>query len=364
MQVTNSEVLSILVPGNAFLRRVAVSCGLAVVVLGAGACGAADTTANQPSGAERVATFDGGDVTQGELQEGIDLFAQQSGSGEIAPDSPQYDLAAQQVLPSLVQQEIAVAYAEENDITVSDEDVETEIETIRTQLAEQAGAAGEDISGEEALTQALEQAGISESELRDDIRSSLPVQKVQEEITSDIEPTDEEVRTYYDENEEELFTTPAQRCARHILYGPDQEQQANDTFERLEENEDADFRQIAREDSQDPGSAEQGGDLGCIGEGETVPNFEEALFGAEEGETVGPVETEFGYHIIRLNEIREEQSQPFDEVEGQIRDQLTAEQQGVAFTEWLAEQEEERNVEYLPAYDPNAAAEETTAAQE
>ncbi|WP_162924623.1 peptidylprolyl isomerase [Rubrobacter indicoceani] len=352
-----------MVLGNTFLRRVALSCGLAVVVLGAGACGAADTTANQPSGAERVATFDGGEVTQGELQEAIDLFAQQSGTGEVEPGSPQYDLAAQQVLPSLVQQEIAVAYAEENNITVSDGDVESEIETIKTQLSEQASASGQELSGDEALNQALEQAGLTEDDLRDDIRSSLPVQKVQERITSDVEPTDEEVRTYYDENADTAYTTPPQRCARHILYGPDQREQAEEAFQRLED-EDADFQEIAREDSQDPGSAEQGGDLGCIGRGETVPNFEEALFNAEEGETVGPVETQFGYHIIRLYEIREEQTQPFDEVEGEIRDQLTAEQQGVAFTEWLAGQEEERNVEYLPAYDPNAAAEETTAAQE
>lgn len=336
-----------------------VACGLAFVLLGAGACGAADTTANQPSGAERVATFDGGDVTQGELQEAVTLFAQQSGAGEIPTGSPQYDSAAQQVLPSLVQQEIATAYAEENDITVSDEDVQEEIDTIKSQLSEQASAGGQEISGDEALTQALDQAELSEAELRDDIRSSLPIQKVQERITSDVEPTDEEVRASYDENEDTLYTTPAQRCARHILYGPDQEQQAEDTVQRLEENEDADFQEIAREDSQDTGSAEQGGDLGCISRGETVPNFEEALFNAEEGETVGPVETQFGYHIIRVNEVRPEAAQPFSEVEGQIREQLTAEQQGEAFTEWLTDQEAERNVEYLPAYEP-AAPEETT----
>ncbi|MGI8650494.1 MAG: peptidylprolyl isomerase [Rubrobacter sp.] len=351
-----------MVPGKAFFRRVTIVFGLSVVVLGAGACGAADTTANQPSGAQQVATFDGGDVTQGELQEGIDLFAQQSGSGEIPPDSPQYDLAAQQVLPSLVQQEIATAYARENDITVSDRDVEGGIDTIKTQLSEQASASGQELSGDEALGQALEQAGLTEADLRDDIRSSLPVQKVQEEVTGDVEPTEEEVRAYYDENEETLYTTPVQRCARHILYGPDQQEQAEETFQRLEEDEDADFQEIAREDSQDPGSAEQGGDLGCIGRGETVPNFEEALFEAEEGETVGPVETQFGHHIIRLYEIRPEEAQPFSEVEEQIREQLTAEQQGAAFTEWLTEQEEERNVEYLPAYDPTVAAEETTAA--
>lgn len=343
-----------------FSRRGAAVLGIALfAIFGAGACGAADPVANQPSGAERVATFEGGEVTQSEVQDAVNTYAQQTGAGEIEPGSPQYELAVQQVMPTLVQTEIASAYARENGIEVTDEEVDGEVETIKTELASQAEAAGQDVSPDEALNQALEQAGLTEEELRKEIRRTLPIQKVQERITGDIEATDEEVETYYDENAEDLFTTPEQRCARHILYGPDQEQQAEEAMQRLEDG--ADFAEIAREDSQDPGSAEQGGDLGCIGRGETVPNFEEALFDAEEGETVGPVETQFGFHIIRLEEIRGEETQPLDEVRPQIRDQLTTEQQGEAFTEWLREQEEQRNVRYLPGYDPNVPAEETTA---
>lgn len=341
-------------------KRVLSPLALVAVLVFAASCSAADPTSNQTSGAERVATFDGGEVTQSDLQEAMDLFAQQTGAGEISPDSEQFQQAIPQVLPTVVQTEIAKVYAEENGVTVDSGDVDAEIKTIKEQLSQQAQSSGQDLSGDEAFSQALEQAGLTEKDLRADIRTQLPVQKVQEDVTGDVKPSQEEIQSYYDENKEAQFTTPPQRCASHILYGPDQKQQADETYQTLQDNPDR-FEDIAREDSQDTGSAKQGGDLGCVGRDETVPNFEDALFGAEEGETVGPVKTQFGYHIIRVNEIRDESVQPLSEVEAQIRDQLTQEQQSQAFSEWLADQEEKRNVKYLPGYGPNAqGGEETT----
>jgi len=137
---------------------------------------------------------------------------------------------------------------------------------------------------------------------------------------------------------------------RHILFNKDQQQKAEEVKTQLQEG--GDFAALATENSQDPGSAEKGGDLGCLGKGETVPPFEEAAFAAEQGEVVGPVETEFGYHVIEVTEIREEQTQPLDEVETQITDQIAATQQEEEFTAWIEDQKKERNVKYLPGYKP------------
>jgi parvulin-like peptidyl-prolyl isomerase len=323
-----------------FVLAVAVVAGVSL------GCQPADPSANAQSGAKKVATYEGGEVTEGELQQ----FAEQSGLGPLEPGSPEYETAVQQVMPQLVGIEIAKTYAQEQGITVSDEQVDKEIQVIKQQVGEQARSQGQDLSDQEAFEQALEQNNISEDELRQDIRENLPIQQVQERVAGDAEPSQEEVQNFYDENKAAQFTQPAQRCTRHILFNKDQQQKAEDVKAQLQDG--ADFAELARENSQDPGSAEQGGDLGCVGKGETVPPFEEAAFSAEQGEIVGPVETEFGYHLIEVTEIREEQTQPLSEVEGQIIDQLAATQQEEEFTAWIEEQKKQRNVKYLPGYKP------------
>lgn len=333
----------------------------AMLVVFAG-CEAAKPADEVESGAKKVATYEGGEITQGELDEQLKLFAQQSGAGEIPKDSPQYDAAIQQIMPQLVSVEMATAYAEENGIEVSDKEVDKELDTIKEQVAQQAQASGQDLGKEEAFKQALEQAGISEDDLRNDIREQLPLQKVQARVTGDGKPSEKEIQAYYDENKEAQFTNPEQRCVRHILFNKDQEQKAEDVKAELEDG--GDFAKLAKENSQDPGSAENGGDLGCQGEGAYVPNFEKAVFGAEEGELLGPVETEFGYHVIEVTDIKEQNITPLEEVSTQISDQLSQEQQVAEFEKWIQDQEKKRNLKYLPGYDPQQAQEQAPEGQE
>jgi len=196
----------------------------------------------------------------------------------------------------------------------------------------------------------LKQNNITEEELRDQLRDNLPVQKVQEKVAGNAEPTDEEIQKYYEQNKEAQFTTPEQRCVRHILFNKDQKQKAEDVKKQLEDG--ADFAKLAKEYSQDPGSAEKGGDLGCLGKGETVPPFEEAAFGAKEGEIVGPFKTQFGYHILEVTNTKPKQTRPLSEVEPQIRSQLASEEQSKAFSKWLEEQKKQRDVKYLEGYKP------------
>lgn len=317
------------------------------------------------SGAETLAEFDGGEVTRAQFEEQAQSVVQQSaaqqgGEAEIPPeDSAEYEQLVAQIMPGLVATEISAAYAEENDISVTEEDVDEEVQRLKEQIGQQARDSGEDASDEEAFQQALEQAGFTEEELRSDIREQLPLQKVQEEVASDAEPSDAEVQQFYDENEDS-FAEPETRCARHILFTPDQEQQAEEVRQEIEDG--GDFAELAEENSQDPGTAEEGGDLGCqpetdpeTGQPTYAPAFNDALFAddAEEGDLIGPVETEFGYHVIELQEIREESTPPLEEVEGEIRDQLAQQQQSAEFESWLDEQIEQRDVQYKEGYNPD-----------
>jgi peptidyl-prolyl cis-trans isomerase C len=314
-----------------------------VALLAVAGCAPAEPTANTDSQAKKVVTFEGGDVTQGELDE----FAEQSG---VPKDSPQYQATVQQIMPQLVSIEIAKAYAQEQNITVSDKEVDQELAKLKEQVGDQARSSGQDVSNQEAYEQALKQNNITEEQLREDIRENLPVQEVQERVTGNAEPSDEEIQKYYEKNKEAQFTTPSQRCVRHILFNKDQKEKAEDVRQQLEDG--GNFAELAKENSQDPGSAENGGDLGCLGKGETVPEFEEAAFGAEEGEIVGPVKTEFGYHILKVTDVKTEQTRSLQEVESQIRSQLAAEKQSEEFNKWIEEQKKERNVKYLKGYEP------------
>src|SRR5215210_5396717 len=324
-----------------------VAVFLGVVSLVALGCNAAEPQANAESQAKKIATFEGGSVTQGELNQ----FAEQSGFGNLSPDDPQYKAAIQQIMPQLVGLEIAKAYASEHNITASDEEVDQEIEKIKKQVGEQARSSGQDLSDQEAYEQALKQNNITEEQLREDIRENLlPIQKVQEKVAGNAEPTDEEIEKFYEQNKEAQFTTPEQRCVRHILFTKDQKQKAEDVKQQLEDG--ADFAKLAKEDSQDPGSAEKGGDLGCLGKGDTVPPFEEAAFGSKEAEIVGPVKTQFGYHLLEVTDAKPKQTRSLSEVEPQIRSQLAAQKQSEAFSKWLDEQKKQRDVKYLEGYKP------------
>jgi peptidyl-prolyl cis-trans isomerase C len=328
--------------GKLFVNRVWFVALLLAASLLALSCEPAAPVANLEPESKKVAVFEGGDVTLGEIQE----FAQQAGLGELSPDTPQYQALVAQIMPQLVEIEIAKAYAEEHGITASEEEVNREIESIKDQIAQQAQGMGR----EQAFEQALQQAGLTEEQLRQQIREQLPIQKVQERVAGGAEPSQEEVERFYEQNKASQFTTPEQRCARHILFTKDQKEKAEEVKRQLEGG--ADFAQLAREFSQDPGSAQQGGDLGCVGQGETVASFDEALFNASEGEIVGPVETEFGYHLIEVTDVRPQSTQPLEEVESQIRDQLATDLQAQEFSAWLQKQKEQRNVKYLPGYKP------------
>ena len=316
---------------------------LGVATLVAVGCDPAEPVANVDSQARKVVTFEGGDVTQGELDE----FAEQAG---VSKDDPQYQATVQQIMPQIVSVEIAKAYAQEHNITVSDKEVDQELAKLKEQVGDQARASGQDVSNQEAYEQALKQNNITEEQLREDIRENLPVQEVQERVTGEAEPSDEEIQNYYEKNKEAQFTTPEQRCVRHILFNKDQKEKAEDVKQQLENG--GDFAKLAKENSQDPGSAAQGGDLGCLGKGETVPEFEQAAFGAERGEIVGPVQTEFGYHILQVTDVKPEQTRSLQEVESQIRSQLATEKQSEKFNNWIEEQKKERDVKYLKGYEP------------
>lgn len=150
----------------------------------------------------------------------------------------------------------------------------------------------------------------------------------------------DEVHAYYEQNRIR-FGTKEERKASHILIavGPNMTREAalakaNELLAKLRAG--GDFAALAKADSQDPGSAAQGGDLGYFTRDTMTKKFADAAFGLKEGEISAPVETEFGVHLIKLTGIKGGSVQPFEQVRAQIESEIRNQQASAKFAE-LAE---------------------------
>ncbi len=159
-----------------------------------------------------------------------------------------------------------------------------------------------------------------------DIKDRLLVDYAMEEALGKITATEADAKKYYDEHAAEMMSGETVN-ASHILVA--EEALANDLLAKIREGS-VTFEDAAREYSSCP-SKEQGGSLGDFGRGQMVPEFDQACFEMEIGEVRGPVKTQFGYHLIRLNGKNEPTVVPFDRVKEEIRRRLIAEKQEAAY---------------------------------
>ena len=156
------------------------------------------------------------------------------------------------------------------------------------------------------------------------------------DVAAGIEVTDEALRGYYDQVAAERYVTTERRRARHILIesGADDaaaRAEADKLVERVRAGED--FAVLAAASSDDPGSKAQGGDLGWATRESFVGPFADALFAMQKGEIRGPVKTQFGYHVIRLDDVEPPAQRSFDEVRGELEGDYRRDQAQTAFYE-------------------------------
>lgn len=212
-------------------------------------------------------------------------------------------------LDQRAQELVLVAEARERGIEIPDADLDAQVEQIRSGF-----------EGDDEFEQLLGESGIGdEATLRGLVRENEMIQALYQRIEGEQEIGDDELRTAY-QSRRDQFARGEQVCARHILL--DTVEDADDVLAELEAG--ADFAELAAERSTGP-SGPQGGDLGCFGRGQMVGPFEEAAFEADVGTPVGPVETQFGQHVILVTERQDASVAPFEEVREQLRTTLVGE---------------------------------------
>lgn len=217
-----------------------------------------------------------------------------------------YQLMLEQVGPQAVDQLIVNRLldrkAEESNIEVTDDDLNAEVDKIKSSFPDEA-----------TFNQQLELSGYTLDKLKKQLTPQVKLTKL---VSPGIEVTEEEIKTYYDTNKAS-FGTQEQVKASHILV--ETREEAEEIVGLLEGG--ADFATLAKERSKD-GSAASGGDLGFFGRGQMVAPFEEAAFALDIGKISGVVESEFGFHIILLTDKQAASTPTYEEKKEDIRQTL------------------------------------------
>jgi foldase protein PrsA len=236
-----------------------------------------------------------------------------------------------QVLESLISQKLVRLESAKQNIVISDADIQAEIDKYT-----------EYYGGEEGFAQALEANGYTLDQIKVQIADNLRVKKL---LGSQITITEDEMKTYFEENKE-TFAQEKQVKASHILV--DSLETAQEIKQKL--NNGGDFAQLAKDYSTDTASKESGGDLGFFKSGDMTPEFEKAAFALKVGEISNPVKTEYGYHIIKVVEIKEAQAANFEQSKAAINDTLMEKKINEEYSDWIQQLYEQYNVQnYLTA---------------
>lgn len=209
-----------------------------------------------------------------------------------------------QVLEQLVTEKLMLAKAEIDSVTVGEERVTLELDR---RLQYMVNSYGEE-NIEEQFGKSIEEF---REELRDDIRNQLVVQEMQGKITENVEVTPAEIKSFFNKiPEDSLPYYSTEVTVAQIVKKPTVSQaQKEETRKRLLEIRNRilngeSFAELAKEYSEDPGSAVKGGELGFVDRGQFVPEFEAAAMKMQPGELSQPIESPFGFHLIQLIERR------------------------------------------------------------
>ena len=259
------------------------------------------------------------EISRSKVQAQVDHMINQRGlnSGGITQPAV-YEQLQQDVVERLITQELLWQEAQRRGVIASDADVDEQLKNMKGGF-----------ESEQAFLFQIKAGGFTEKAYREDIRQQRSVrQMIAGELAQEVAVSDEEIEDFYNENIEQM-TVPEAVRARHILVklAADDEAARVAAQDRIaaiqkELQDGANFLTLATERSDAP-SAPQGGDLGYFGRGQMVQPFEAAVFALQPGEISDVVETQFGFHIIKVEERREAQAVPVEEAAERISAYLT-----------------------------------------
>ncbi len=233
------------------------------------------------------------------------------------------DVFKERVLEAIIENKILLNKAKEMNIAVTDEEVTAEIDKIREEY----------FDTEEQFNEFLTSQNITIEELKEEKKMEMTVNKLRDKLVEAIQVTDDDAAVYYSNNINMFETVKAS----HILV--ETEEKAKELKAQIDAGKD--FAALAKENSMDPGTKDAGGDLGYFRRGDMVEEFETAAFALKPGEVSEIIPTNYGFHIIKVEDKKVE---TLEEVKEQLKTSLLNQKKSEEYNKLVDEMVKAANV--------------------
>ena len=272
-----------------------------------------------PATDEVVARVNGAEIKRKELNGAVQAFAVQM-ARQGRPVPPNQSLSIQhEILEELIGRELLLEAGEKHIPVDIDKKVQEQVDQMKAQ-----------VGGEEQFNKSLAEAGIAPTEYAHRVRDNIIIREaIQIAVDKEVKISPEDAKAFYDKNPDQ-FKQPELVRASHILIRVPANASDDVKKAKLAQIEAArtlvknggNFADVAKKVSEDPGSAQTGGDLGFFPRGQMVPEFDAAAFSLKTNEVSEVVTTQFGYHILLVTGRKPAQTMPFDEVKTELTQYL------------------------------------------
>ena len=258
-----------------------------------------------------------------------------------------------ELLDQMIDQKLLLQEAKRRSFKVSKREIENGIETVKERFKKNGEKPLSPTEAEAEFNAELRRQNYTMSQFKDKIQDDLMINKLIElEIISKTpKVSEQELKDYYDKNKDKL-DEPEKVSVRHILIRVEKNVSIKEKSQALNKIKEVqkklksgeDFAKIAEEYSEDTGSAKDGGDLGFIIKGMMVKNFEDVSFKTQVGEISDIFETEFGYHIIKIDAKKAKQKRTFEQVKEDLEKYLRSEKNQEQYEKYIKSLREKANI--------------------
>lgn len=292
---------------------------LALMLLSAASCG----------GKKVAATVNGEPIYMEEVDKQLDQLKQQHQMMQGQQGDEYIKSFQKQILESLIEQKLVLQEAKKENYKVTDKEVDDWLAQVKKQFP-----------SEEQFESKLKEMNTTIEELKANRKDQIIIQKIIDKVTKNVKVTDKEVEDYYNKHKEE-FKDPEKAKIKWIVLSDDKN--AKKVLKELQDG--ADFAEVAKKNSIDAVTKENGGDLGLKSKNELPPEVAEVAFKIELNKLSDVIKSTQGFAIFKVEEKQPERQKSFEESKAEIKNKILSEKQRKTYQDWIDKVKKKAKIE-------------------